>query len=142
MKSHTLQVLGNKSEDELLKWANDIINKDPKVGSFKDKTLKNSLFFIELMTKIEPRAVDWDIVMKDETDEAYENNAKYAISIARKLGACIFLVWEDIKEVKSKMLMTFVAGLYDVYLLESKMKTEKNKIKQQEKGEINIGLDK
>jgi hypothetical protein len=58
-----------------------------------------------------------------------ENNAKYAISIARKLGASIFLVWEDIKEVKYRMLMTFAAALYEVYLLEMKYKAEKNKIK-------------
>lgn len=32
------------------------------------------------------------------------NNAKLAISIARKLGATIFLVPEDIVEVRSKMV--------------------------------------
>jgi hypothetical protein len=74
-----------------------------------------------------------------------KNNALYAISIARKLGATIFLVWEDIKEVKSRMLLTFVAGLYDVYLLEGKLKKEKNLIKQAEaagKSDVNVGLDK
>jgi hypothetical protein len=65
----------------------------------------------------------------DGSAEAIENNAKYAISIARKLGATIFLVWEDIKEVKSKMLMTFVAGLFDVYQLEQKLKENKNLVK-------------
>jgi hypothetical protein len=32
-------------------------------------------------------------------------NAKYAISIARKLGATIFALPEDIVEVKSKMVI-------------------------------------
>lgn len=32
-------------------------------------------------------------------------NAKYAISIARKLGATIFVLPEDIVEVKSKMVI-------------------------------------
>jgi hypothetical protein len=68
------------------------------------------------------------LILDSETNDAYENNAKYAISIARKLGASIFLVWEDIKDVKSKMLITFVASLYDVYLLNQKLKTEKVKI--------------
>ena len=41
-------------------------------------------------------------------------NAKYALSVARGLGAMIFVVWEDITEVKSKLLLTFLASLYDV----------------------------
>jgi len=132
MRAHTLQVIGNKTEDDLLVWANDLVGVD-KITSFKDKTLKTSLFFINLEAAIEPRAINWDLVIKDsESDEALENNAKYASSIARKLGASIFLTWEDIKEVKSKMLMTFVAALYDVYNLEQKYKNEKNKIKDAE----------
>jgi hypothetical protein len=78
-----------------------------------------------------------------EDDDAIENNAKYALSIARKLGATIFLVWEDIKEVKSKMLITFVAGLFDVYQIETKYRSEKSKLKNANagKGEVNLGLD-
>jgi plastin-1 len=38
-----------------------------------------------------------------EDDDCY-NNAKLAISIARKLGATIFLVPEDIVEVRAKMV--------------------------------------
>jgi hypothetical protein len=38
------------------------------------------------------------------------------------------------------MLITFVAGLYDVFVLESKLKIEKNKI-QHATGEVNLGLD-
>jgi len=136
MKHHTLKVLGNKTEDDLIKWANDMVNKDPKIGSFKDKALKNSVFFIHIMAAIESRAINWDLIVQDkEDDESIANNAKYAISIARKLGANIFLVWEDIKDVKPKMLMTFVAGLYDIFLLNSQLKTEKDKIKAELKAD-------
>jgi len=38
-------------------------------------------------------------------------NAKYIISVARKLGAVIFLTWEDIKDVKPKMITTLVGAL-------------------------------
>lgn len=38
------------------------------------------------------------------TEEEAFNNAKLAISIARKLGATIFLVPEDIVEVRAKMV--------------------------------------
>ena len=38
-------------------------------------------------------------------------NAKYAISTARKIGARIYALPEDIAEVKSKMVMTSFACL-------------------------------
>jgi len=45
---------------------------------------------------IEPRCVNWDLVLPGETDDDKCNNAKYAISCARKLGGVIFCVWEDL----------------------------------------------
>lgn len=38
-------------------------------------------------------------------------NAKYAISMARKIGARIYALPEDITEVKPKMIMTVFACL-------------------------------
>jgi len=58
--------------------------------------------------------VDWDIVMKGETDEEKENNAKYLISIVRKLGAVIFCVWEDIPKVNPKMILVLVCSLFEI----------------------------
>ena len=115
MKAHSLQVIGGKTEEELIAWGNEKVDDDLKVKSLKDKKLGNSLYFINIMKTIEPRSINWDIVVTDkEDDESKQNNAKYAISIARKLGATVFLVWEDIAEVKSKLLLTFLASLYDV----------------------------
>lgn len=37
--------------------------------------------------------------MDPSTVEEKTNNAKYAISVARKLGACVFVAAEDIVEV-------------------------------------------
>ena len=100
MRHQTLKILGNKTEDDLIKWANELVNKGPKITSLKEKSLKNSIFFITLMSAIEPRAINWDMVILDKEDnESLENNAKYALSIARKIGASIFLAWEDIKDV-------------------------------------------
>ena len=115
MKAHSLQVIGGKTEEELIAWGNEKVDDDLKVKSLKDKKLGNSLYFINIMKTIEPRSINWDIVVTDkDDDESKQNNAKYAISIARKLGATVFLVWEDIAEVKSKLLLTFLASLYDV----------------------------
>jgi plastin-1 len=130
MRHHTLKVLGGKTEDDLVKWANNLLEGVPnmKITGFKDKTLKNSLFLTHLVGAIEPRAVKWDLVIQDkEDDETLESNAKYLISLARSIGASIFLVWEDIKEVKHRMIMTFVASLYDVFLLVNEFKDAKNK---------------
>ena len=63
---------------------------------------------------IEPKAIDWEIVQKGETDEEKENNAKYILSIARKLGAVIFSVWEDITKVNPKMILVLVCSLFEV----------------------------
>ena len=41
---------------------------------------------------------------------------RYAISVARKLGATVFCSWEDIVEVKPKMTMVFTAALMDAAL--------------------------
>ena len=115
MRAHSLQVIGNKTEEELIAWGNEKVDDDLKVKSLKDKKLGNSLYFINIMKSIEPRSINWDIVVTDkDDDESKQNNAKYAISIARKLGATVFLVWEDIAEVKSKLLLTFLASLYEV----------------------------
>ncbi len=38
-------------------------------------------------------------------------NAKLAIGVARRIGCCIFLLWEDIVEVNNKMILTFVGTL-------------------------------
>ena len=81
----------------------------------KEKKLSDGLFWIEILAAIEPRSIRWDFVVKDNpSDKDKEMNAKYALSVARGLGALIFVVWEDITEVKNKLLLTFLASLYDV----------------------------
>ena len=47
----------------------------------------------------------------DESDEACKNNAMYALSAARKVDCTLFLLWEDIVEVKPKMIMTLVGSM-------------------------------
>jgi plastin-1 len=84
--------------------------------------LSDGQFLIKLCAGIEHRAIDWDIVMKGETDEEKENNAKYVVSIARKLGAVIFCVWEDIVKVNYKMILVLVCSLFEIYQEKKKEK--------------------
>ena len=67
--------------------------------SFKDQKLKKGHFFFRLLESIESRAIDQDFVLPGDTDEECENNAKYIVSVARRLGATVFLIWEQIKDV-------------------------------------------
>ena len=43
MRDHSLQVIGNKTEEELIAWGNERVGDDMKVKSLKDKKLGNSL---------------------------------------------------------------------------------------------------
>lgn len=114
MRDHTLQIIGGKTEKDLVDWANSRVDPEHKVKDLKDKSISDSMFLLDICKSIEPRSIDWDIVKKNATDDKdKESNAKYVISVARKLDALVFLVWEDIVEVK-KIVLTFIASLYDV----------------------------
>jgi plastin-1 len=112
------QGLGEVTEEHIVKWANEKVRSTGKMTqmrSLKDSNLKTAMFFLDLVHAIEPRAVDWEIIQRPKfADDRDANmmNAKYVISAARKIGACVFLTPEDIIEVKSKMILTFVAGLW------------------------------
>ena len=69
----------------------------------------------KLCAAIEPRAVNWEIVLPGETQEEKENNAKYVISIARKLGCVIFCVYEDIPKVNYKIILVLICSLFEVW---------------------------
>ena len=115
MRAHTLKVVGGKSEEELIKWANSKVSEGRRIKSLKEKKLNDGLFWIELLASIEPRCIRWDLVLKEKLHDKYrEMNAKYDLSVARVLGAMNFLFWEGITEVKPKLLLTFLASLYDV----------------------------
>lgn len=115
MRDHQLQTIGNKTEQQLIDWGNSVVDEEHKIKDLKDKSLCDSLFFLDICKYIEPRSIDWSFIVKGSTDpKDLESNAKYCLSVARKLEALIFLVWEDITEVKSGMLLTLLASLYDV----------------------------
>ncbi|KAH6822694.1 fimbrin 1 [Perilla frutescens var. hirtella] len=102
------------SDADILNWANRKIrstSRKSKIESFKDKSLSNGLFFLELLSACEPRVVNWNLVTKGGTDEEKKLNATYIISVARKLGCSIFLLPEDIMEVNQKMILTLTASI-------------------------------
>ena len=72
------------------------------------------VYFINLVAAVEPEIVDWSLVTEGHTDEDALLNARYAISLARKLSAVIFLLPEDIVETRAKMCLTFAAAVMAV----------------------------
>eukprot|EP01135_Chromosphaera_perkinsii_P004531 Nk52_evm1s288 gene=Nk52_evmTU1s288 len=121
MRHHVIGTLKSISKDgtevtdsDMIAWANGVVAKAGKTSSFesfKDPSLANGRFFLDLMGGLKKGIVNYDLVTDGENEEDAKSNAKYAISIARKLGACIFLLPEDIVEVKPKMILTFIGAL-------------------------------
>nr|GME13597.1 fimbrin-1 [Ipomoea batatas]GME16820.1 fimbrin-1 [Ipomoea batatas] len=123
MRFNMLQLLKNLrsrfqgkeiSDVDILNWANKKVKstgRTSRMESFKDKNLSSGLFFLELLSAVEPRVVNWNLVSKGESDDEKKLNATYIISVARKLGCSIFLLPEDIMEVNQKMILTLTASI-------------------------------
>lgn len=72
----------------------------------RERPLKAVFFLVlqlDLLAAIDPSCINPEAVTAGATEEEREMNARYIISIARKLGADIFLLWEDIAEVSSQL---------------------------------------
>ncbi|WJX76084.1 Fimbrin-2 [Trifolium repens] len=123
MRCNILQLLKNLRfhshgkeiiDADILQWANTKVGSSGSqshIYSFKDKSLSDGIFFLELLSSVQPRAVNWGLVTKGVTDQEKMMNATYIISIARKLGCSIFLLPEDITEVNQKMILTLTASI-------------------------------
>jgi plastin-1 len=102
------------SDADMVNWANSMSAKGGKssqIRSFKDKSLANGTFFLDVLHGMQSNYVDYDLVAPGRTDEEMYANAKLAISIARKMGATIWLVPEDITNMRSRLIVTFVGSL-------------------------------
>ncbi|KAL1552875.1 Fimbrin-2 [Salvia divinorum] len=102
------------TDADILEWANSKVRNSgsqTRMDSFKDKKLSDGIFFLELLSAVRPRSVNWSLVTKGSSEEEKKMNATYIISIARKLGCSIFLLPEDIIEVNQKMMLTLTASI-------------------------------
>ncbi|OEL12528.1 Fimbrin-5 [Dichanthelium oligosanthes] len=115
LRFHSQGSQGKEITDaDILNWANSKVKasgRTSRMESFKDKSLSNGLFFLELLSAVQPRVVNWKVVTKGEADEDKKLNATYIISVARKLGCSVFLLPEDIIEVNQKMILTLTASI-------------------------------
>ncbi|KAI9636262.1 putative Fimbrin [Dioszegia hungarica] len=107
------------TDQDMVKWANETVKKGGKsstMRSFKDPSLSNGVFFLDLLNGVRPGIVDYALVDDGSEYESKRQNAKLAISIARKMGALIFLVPEDIVDVRPRLILTFVGALWSASL--------------------------
>ena len=107
------QRLGKKeiTDAEMIKWANEESRKggrNSSIRSFKDQTIGTGTFLLDVLNGMKSSYVDYDMVTSGRTDEEAYANAKLSISIARKMGATIWLVPEDICQVRSRLVTTFI----------------------------------
>jgi hypothetical protein len=66
---------------------------------------------LQLLYACRPDVVQIGHVAPGDTPDQVESNAKYALSVARRLGCSLSLVWEDIVEVQPRMLLVLLASL-------------------------------
>uniref|UniRef100_A0A452URB0 Lymphocyte cytosolic protein 1 n=1 Tax=Ursus maritimus TaxID=29073 RepID=A0A452URB0_URSMA len=121
MRRYTLNILeeiggGQKVNDDIIvNWVNETLKeamKSSSISSFKDPKISTSLPVLDLIDAIQPGSINYDLLKTENlNDEEKLNNAKYAISMARKIGARVYALPEDLVEVNPKMVMTVFACL-------------------------------
>ncbi|XP_019939399.1 plastin-3-like isoform X1 [Paralichthys olivaceus] len=121
MRRYTLNVLedlghGEAAGDDLIvSWVNKTLaeaGKTSSIKSFKDKSIGTSLPVLEIIDAIQPNSVNFELVKTGTlSDEDKLDNAKYAISMARKIGAKVYALPDDLVEINPKMVMTIFACL-------------------------------
>jgi hypothetical protein len=121
MRAYVLQVLTNLSktgeritDNEIIAWANNKYSsngKSSKISGWKDQAITTSLPIVDLVDAIRPGSVDYSLIHKSGDEKLLLENAKYAVSAARKIGAVVFALPEDVVESKPKMILTIFAAL-------------------------------
>ncbi|CAH4032720.1 plastin-2 [Pieris brassicae] len=121
MRAYTLSVLtrlantGNPIiEKEIVQWVNNKLQsagKASSIRSFQDEVLADGKVVLDLIDAIKPGSINYDLVLPGANKEECLANAKYAISMARRCGARVYALPEDITERKPKMIMTVFACL-------------------------------
>ncbi|KXJ09695.1 Plastin-1 [Exaiptasia diaphana] len=146
MKAYTLSILLQlESEGEgevitdgkIIKMVNDKLKefgKTSTIKDFKDSVIASSRPVIDLIDCIKERTVDYKLVYFGANDKEKMQNARYALSLARKIGAQIYALPEDLVECNAKMVMTvFVCLLACSYKYPGRTNKQNAKTRQARK---------
>ena len=134
MKMYTLSLLQKCSksdkpvnERQIVQWTNKKLadgGKQTQISSFKDSSIASSIVILDLIDTIRPNSVNYSLVLAGRDEREKLSNANYAISLARKIGANVYALPEDIVEVRSRMVMTVFACLMAQEMVKSGKRTE------------------
>ncbi|VDM55985.1 unnamed protein product [Angiostrongylus costaricensis] len=122
MRAYTLTILAKctqrgdalPGDKDIVAWVNEKLascGKSSSIRSFQDPCISDALVVLDLVDAIKPNIIDHSLVKTDRSVTSNMENAKYAITCGRKIGAKIYALPEDIVEVKPKMVMTVFACL-------------------------------
>jgi len=125
MRAHTLSILnqlaggeGRIQDNEIVEWVNSTLQaagKKSSISGFKDSSISTAIPVIDLVDAVKKDSIKYDLVLQaPSSTEEKMRNAKYAVSMARKIGATVFALPEDLVEVKNKMVMTIFATIMAV----------------------------
>ena len=124
MRAYTLVILQKCAgsdkpikDEEIIAWVNGKLQtggKETKITCFKDPNISSSRCVFDLIDAIKPGFIRYNMVTDGESEEDKQSNAKYAISMARKIGAKLYALPEDLVEVKTKMVLTVFACMMAV----------------------------
>ena len=89
-----------------------------------DPSLRTGVFLLQLLGAVAPDCVVAKEVLSGATERECTLNARYAISCAHKMGCRVFLTWEDIAQVKPKMVLTLLAAAFQQDMLRRKLGKE------------------
>ncbi|XP_035665740.1 plastin-2-like isoform X2 [Branchiostoma floridae] len=121
MRAYTLALLQNLKgsegpikDKEIVDWVNTTLQeagKETSLSSFQDPEISSSRVVLDLIDAIKPGSINYTNVRDGTNPDERLSNAKYAISMARKIGARVYALPEDLVEVKPKMVLTVFACL-------------------------------
>lgn len=124
MRAYTLSILSHLAardgngkpvdEAKIVEWVNgklEAANKSSRIRGFNDASISTAIPVIDLVDAIKAGSISYEQVLPGDGPEEKLANSKYAISMARKIGAKVYALPEDIAELKPKMVMTVFACL-------------------------------
>ncbi|XP_039249917.2 plastin-2-like [Styela clava] len=121
MRGYTLSILesltekgGVAGDKAIIEWTNQTLvekGKSSRISSFKDSSIRTSIVVLDLIDAIAEGSIDYSNVSPGDNEEEQQSNARYAISMGRKIGAKIYALPDDLWEVNQKMVMTIFACL-------------------------------
>lgn len=124
-------------EQNILDWANQKLagaGYKSRIRSFRDPCIAQGVCLLELLMALRHDAVDPRYVTPGSTEKERQSNAQYVVSIARKVGCTLFLVWEDIVEVHPRMILVLLASL--MCLDRKKLRQGESTLQLQEEGHM------